>query len=217
MIIVPSLLNANTFEIAKQLNEIKKVGITRLHIDVMDGHFVPNQAFGPNTINDLKEKTDFVLDVHLMIEHPEYYLENYRNADIITVHFESTNHLYRVIQQIHSFGKKAGVAINPATPVQSIYEVLPIVDQVLVMTINPGVSNQTFIPHTIKKMKELHQIKTENKLKFEIQVDGNITNKTILNCLEAGVDAFVSGGYIFKDNITKQIQNLYLAGEAYDY
>ena len=216
MIIAPSLLNANTYDIVKQLEEARNAGARYLHIDVMDGHFVPSQAFGPNTVNDLKEKTEFILDVHLMIENPENVINNYKSADIITVHYESTKHLYRVIQMIHSLGKRAGVAINPATPICVIQEILPFVDQILVMTINPGVPRQVFIKSTIKKMKELSQLKKENNFYFDIEVDGNITDETIKECLKSDVNVFVSGGYIFNGNISERIQNLLKVGEEYE-
>ena len=216
MIISPSLLNANTYDMVKQLKEVRNAGVTYLHIDVMDGHFVPNQAFGSNTVNDLKSKTEFVLDVHLMIENPERYIDNYKNADIITVHYESTRHLYKVIQMIHALGKKAGVAITPATPVCMIEEILPLVEQVLVMTINPGVPGQKFINSTLHKMKDLSQLKKDNNFHYDIQVDGNITDETIIECLRAGVKVFVSGGYIFNGNITERIQNLLKQGDKYE-
>lgn len=213
MIIVPSLLNANTYKIISNLSEVKKAGVNYLHIDVMDGHFVPNQAFGANTVNDLKKETGFILDVHLMIENPEKYLFDYKNADIITIHAEATNHLYRCVQIIKDLGVKAGVAINPGTPVSAIGEVLPLLDQVLVMTINPGVSGQSFIEHSITKIDELSTIKTNNNYNYDIQVDGNITDKTIKRCLKAGANIFVSGGFVFNgDSIETQIMKLFMAG-----
>ena len=217
MIIVPSLLNANNYDIKSNLKEVGEAGITHLHIDIMDGHFVPNQAFGPNIINDLKKNTDFVLDVHLMIEEPENHINNYKNADIITVHYESTRHLYRNIQMIKSLGIKAGVAINPATPVCVIEDILPFVDQILVMTINPGVSNQIFIREMTKKINKLSKLKKENDFHYDSQVDGNITNETIKDCLKVGANVFVSGGYIFNGNsIKERINSLIKAGEEYE-
>lgn len=217
MIIAPSLLNTNTYEIKSNLNEVREAGLTHLHIDIMDGHFVPNQAFGPNTVNDLKKNTDFILDVHLMIEQPENHINNYKNADIITVHYESTKHLYRNIQMIKSLGIKAGVAINPATPVCVVEDILPFVDQILVMTINPGVSNQVFISEMVRKIKKLSKLKKENNFFYDIQVDGNITNQTIKECLNAGASIFVSGGYIFNGNgIKERINSLIKAGEEYE-
>ena len=205
----PSIFAADLGELKSQIKELEDSGVELLHVDVMDGHFVPNQAFGSNTVNDLKEKTEFILDVHLMIENPERYIDNYKNADIITVHYESTRHLYRVIQMIHALGKRAGVAINPATPVCMIKEMLPLVDQVLVMTINPGVPGQKFINSTLHKMKELAKLKEDNNFYYDIQVDGNITDETIVECLKTGVNVFVSGGYIFNGNITEKNLKIY--------
>ena len=218
MIIEPSLLNANTYDIKNNLNEIKESGINYLHIDVMDGHFVPSQAFGPNTINDLKKNTDFILDVHLMIENPENYISDYRNADIITVHYEATRHLFRNIQMIKSLGIKVGVAINPATPICVINDILPLVDRILVITINPGVSNQLFIREMSRKISELVNRKEENNFHYDIEVDGNITNETIKECIVAGASIFVSGGYIFNgDSIKNRINSLIKAGEKYEH
>lgn len=217
MIILPSLLNANTYNIKEQLQILKDKGIDHLHVDVMDGQFVPSQAFGPNTINDLKNMTDFKLDVHLMIENPEKHIPLYKNADIITVHYESTRHLYRAIQLIKNLGLKACVAINPATSVSMIEEVLPMLDQVLVMTINPGVPGEKFIAQTMTKIEKLNQLKKEKNYHFNIEVDGNVNKDTINECLKAGANMFVSGSYVFNGSIPDNIDSLLEEVKKYEY
>ena len=217
MIILPSLLNANTYNIKEQLQILKDKGIDRLHVDVMDGQFVPSQAFGPNTVNDLKNMTDFKLDVHLMIENPEKHILLYKNADIITVHYESTRHLYRAIQLIKDMGLKACVAINPATSVSMIEEVLPMLDQVLVMTINPGVPGEKFIAQTMTKIEKLNQLKKEKNYHFNIEVDGNVNKDTINKCLKAGANMFVSGSYVFNGSIPDNIDSLLEEVKKYEY
>lgn len=217
MIILPSLLNANTYNIKEQLQILKDKGIDHLHVDVMDGQFVPSQAFGPNTVNDLKNMTDFKLDVHLMIENPEKHIPLYKNADIITVHYESTRHLYRAIQLIKNMGLKACVAINPATSVSMIEEVLPMLDQVLVMTINPGVPGEKFIAQTMTKIEKLNQLKKEKNYHFNIEVDGNVNKDTINECLKAGANMFVSGSYVFNGSIPDNIDYLLEEVKKYEY
>lgn len=217
MIILPSLLNANTYNIKEQLQILKDKGIDHLHVDVMDGQFVPSQAFGPNTVNDLKNMTDFKLDVHLMIENPEKHIPLYKNADIITVHYESTRHLYRAIQLIKNMGLKACVAINPATSVSMIEEVLPMLDQVLVMTINPGVPGEKFIAQTMTKIEKLNQLKKEKNYHFNIEVDGNVNKDTINECLKAGSNMFVSGSYVFNGSIPDNIDSLLEEVKKYEY
>lgn len=217
MIILPSLLNANTYNIKEQLQILKDKGIDHLHVDVMDGQFVPSQAFGPNTVNDLKKMTDFKLDVHLMIENPEKHILLYKNADIITVHYESTRHLYRAIQLIKNMGLKACVAINPATSVSMIEEVLPMLDQVLVMTINPGVPGEKFIAQTMTKIEKLNQLKKEKNYHFNIEVDGNVNKDTINECLKAGANMFVSGSYVFNGSIPDNIDSLLEEVKKYEY
>lgn len=217
MIILPSLLNANTYNIKEQLQILKDKGIDHLHVDVMDGQFVPSQAFGPNTVNDLKNMTDFKLDVHLMIENPEKHIPLYKNADIITVHYESTRHLYRAIQLIKNMGLKACVAINPATSVSMIEEVLPMLDQVLVMTINPGVPGEKFIAQTMTKIEKLNQLKKEKNYHFNIEVDGNVNKDTINKCLKAGANMFVSGSYVFNGSIPDNIDSLLEEVKKYEY
>lgn len=217
MIILPSLLNANTYNIKEQLQILKDKGIDHLHVDVMDGQFVPSQAFGPNTVNDLKNMTDFKLDVHLMIENPEKHILLYKNADIITVHYESTRHLYRAIQLIKDMGLKTCVAINPATSVSMIEEVLPMLDQVLVMTINPGVPGEKFIAQTMTKIEKLNQLKKEKNYHFNIEVDGNVNKDTINKCLKAGANMFVSGSYVFNGSIPDNIDSLLEEVKKYEY
>lgn len=217
MIILPSLLNANTYNIKEQLQILKDKGIDHLHVDVMDGQFVPSQAFGPNTVNDLKNMTDFKLDVHLMIENPEKHIPLYKNADIITVHYESTRHLYRAIQLIKNMGLKACVAINPATSVSMIEEVLPMLDQVLVMTINPGVPGEKFIAQTMTKIEKFNQLKKEKNYHFNIEVDGNVNKDTINECLKAGANMFVSGSYVFNGSILDNIDSLLEEVKKYEY
>ena len=217
MIILPSLLNANTYNIKEQLQILKDKGNNHLHVDVMDGQFVPSQAFGPNTVNDLKKMTDFKLDVHLMIEDPEKHIPLYKNADIITVHYESTRHLYRAIQLIKNMGLKACVAINPATSVSMIEEVLPMLDQVLVMTINPGVPGEKFIAQTMTKIEKLNQLKKEKNYHFNIEVDGNVNKDTINECLKAGANMFVSGSYVFNGSIPDNIDSLLEEVKKYEY
>lgn len=217
MIILPSLLNANTYNIKEQLQILKDKGIDHLHVDVMDGQFVPSQAFGPNTVNDLKNMTDFKLDVHLMIENPEKHIPLYKNADIITVHYESTRHLYRAIQLIKNMGLKACVAINPATSVSMIEEVLPMLDQVLVMTINPGVPGEKFIAQTMTKIEKLNQLKKEKNYHFNIEVDGNVNKDTINECLKVGANMFVSGSYVFNGSIPDNIDSLLEEVKKYEY
>lgn len=217
MIILPSLLNANTYNIKEQLQILKDKGIDHLHVDVMDGQFVPSQAFGPNTVNDLKNMTDFKLDVHLMIENPEKHIPLYKNADIVTVHYESTRHLYRAIQLIKDMGLKACVAINPATSVSMIEEVLPMLDQVLVMTINPGVPGEKFIAQTMTKIEKLDQLKKEKNYHFNIEVDGNVNKDTINECLKAGANMFVSGSYVFNGSIPDNIDSLLEEVKKYEY
>ncbi|MCG4660743.1 ribulose-phosphate 3-epimerase [[Clostridium] innocuum] len=204
MIIAPSLLNSNIYDIQDTVKIVKNAGDNYLHIDVMDGNFVKMQAFGGKIVTDLKKKTDLVLDVHLMINNPELHIEEYKDADIITVHEESTNQLYSCLNKIKKLGIKAGVAINPGTPVNTLTEVLDIVDQVLVMTVNPAMLGEKFIKNTVKKIMKLKEIKENNHYFFDIEVDGNINDETIIPCYTSGANIFVSGGYIFGHTNPKQ-------------
>ena len=165
--LAPSILSADFARLLEDVKKVEKAGCEYLHIDVMDGSFVPMQSFGGKLVTDLKKKTNLVLDVHLMINNPELHIEEYRDADIITVHQESTKQLYNCLNQIKKLGKKAGVAINPGTPVHMLTDVFDLVDQVLVMTVNPGMLGESFIKSTLKKIVELKQIKDDNEYCFD--------------------------------------------------
>lgn len=218
MIIAPSLLNSDICQIGETLKTIKEAGAAYLHIDVMDGHFVPNMSFGPGAVADIRKKTDLVLDCHLMIEQPEKLIAEFAaaGADIITVHTEATKHVYRVLQMIRATGCKSGVALNPGTAIEAVLPVLELVDQVLVMTVNPGVGGQSFIPSTTEKIKKLKQLREQGGYTFDIQVDGSISKTTIKDCLRAGANVFVSGGYLFgQGDVRENIQSLWKEGEEY--
>ena len=214
-IISPSVLNSDTYQIKEQCEILEKCGVNYIHIDITDGHFVPMISFGANTVKDLRKHTDFVLDCHLMVENPENLIPVIADAgaDIITVHAEATNHIYRSIQTIKKYGKKAGLAINPGTPVSMIKELLPMADLVLCMTTNPGVFGESFIPSVADKVKDLCELREQNGYSYHIQVDGSINDQSASVCKQAGADIFVSGSYIFGGNIEERIHKIMDAGE----
>ncbi|MGX7077092.1 ribulose-phosphate 3-epimerase [Globicatella sanguinis] len=199
MKIAPSMLSADFTKLLAEIKEIEQYGADYLHIDLMDGNFVGNISFGPMVYQWLRPHTDLVFDVHMMVEQPERYVEMVANAgaDIITVHVEATHHLYRVIQMIKQLGKKAGVVINPGTPVSAIEAVLSEVDLVLVMTVNPGFGGQSFIESTLTKISQLKELRSQHQFQYEIEVDGGINEMTAQQCLAAGADVLVAGSYLF--------------------
>lgn len=205
MKIAPSMLSANFATLADEIKEIEAAGADYLHIDVMDGTFVPNISFGPMVFGALRSMTSLVFDCHLMVQDPERYVEATAEAgaDIITVHYEATKHIHRVIQQIKSLGKKAGVVINPGTPVSSLDAVLSEVDLVLIMTVNPGFGGQTFIESTLTKIAKLKALREEHQYHYEIEVDGGVNADTGRKCLNAGADVLVAGSYIFNQTDRK--------------
>ena len=194
-IIAPSVLNANFLELGNGLKAIENGGAGLVHLDIMDGHFVPNISFGPGISACVGKGTKLPLDCHLMIENPENYVGEFAKAgaSIISVHAETTNHLDRLLHQIAELGVKPAVAINPATPLESIKYVLDIVDMVLIMSVNPGFGGQSLIPYCLDKIRELRQMKPE----LNIQIDGGVKLDNILACQEAGANIFVVGSAIF--------------------
>ncbi|WP_270789528.1 ribulose-phosphate 3-epimerase [Enterococcus diestrammenae] len=199
MKIAPSILSADFANLGQDVKMVEELGADYIHVDVMDGHFVPNITFGPNVVAAIRPITRLPLDCHLMIEQPELYVADFANAgaDIINVHVEATPHIHRVLQLIKSLGVKAGVTINPGTPVAAIAHVLSMADLVLVMTVNPGFGGQKFIPEMMEKVAELAALRDEKGYAYEIEVDGGVTAETIGACKEAGADVFVAGSYIY--------------------
>ncbi|WP_391208581.1 ribulose-phosphate 3-epimerase [Psychrobacillus sp. L4] len=197
--IAPSILAANFAKLGEEVVEVEKAGAELIHIDVMDGHFVPNITMGPIVVEALRPLTKLPLDVHLMIENADQYIEAFAKAgaDYITVHVEACPHLHRTIQLIRSFGVKPGVVLNPHTPIESIQHVLEDIDMVLFMTVNPGFGGQKFIHSVVPKVKQLADIVKERKLSIEIEIDGGINEETIIPCVEAGATIFVAGSAIY--------------------
>ncbi len=207
--IAPSILSADFARLGEEITDVEKGGADYIHVDVMDGHFVPNITIGPLIVESIKPKTTLPLDVHLMIENPDAFIPMFAStgASIITVHQEACPHLHRTIQLIKSQGVKAGVVINPATPAEMIKQVLPDVDLVLLMTVNPGFGGQSFISHVVPKIKQIADWRDELGLSFEIEIDGGVNVDTAKRCTDAGADVLVAGSAVFnKDDRQQAIQ-----------
>lgn len=199
MKIAPSILSADFANLERDIQLVEKLGADYIHVDVMDGQFVPNITLGPNVVSAIRPVTKLPLDVHLMIVDPENYVDAFAKAgaDIITVHQEATPHIHRAMQMIKATGVKAGVVINPGTPLCAIEHVLDLADLVLIMTVNPGFGGQSFIESSLDKIAQLKEWKETKGYTYEIEVDGGIVPETAKRCKEAGADVFVAGSYIY--------------------
>ena len=206
IIIAPSLLAADFSILKEEITKIENAGAEYLHLDVMDGNFVPNISFGSVVIKSLRAHSNLIFDVHLMIENPDKYVADFvdAGADIICVHVESTKHLNRTIQLIKSYKKKVGVALNPSTSLDTIKYDLDNIDMVLIMTVNPGFGGQKFIPQMLQKIKELRKIAPN----IDIQVDGGINDEISKLVIEAGANVLVAGSYVFNGNYKDKIDSL---------
>jgi len=208
--IAPSLLAADFFDLSSQMKLLKEGNIEVLHLDVMDGMFVPSISFGMPVISSLRKSVDFFFDVHMMVENPERYIEDFYNsgADGITIHFEACKHIDRCISQIKSLGLRSGISINPATPVSLLENIVSEVDMVLIMSVNPGFGGQKFIPYSLDKIRVLSKMREKKNPKLLIQVDGGVGVDNIKALSDAGVDEFVAGSSVFKGDILKNIKAL---------
>ncbi|EGJ28076.1 ribulose-phosphate 3-epimerase [Streptococcus porcinus] len=215
--IAPSILAADYANFATELKRIEETDAEYVHIDIMDGQFVPNISFGADVVASMRKHSKLVFDCHLMVINPERYVEAYAQAgaDIMTIHVESTHHIHGALQKIRAAGMKAGLVINPGTPVSVIEPLLSLVDQVLIMTVNPGFGGQAFIPECLDKVKKVVEMRQRAGLDFDIEVDGGVDDKTIAACAKAGANVFVAGSYLFKaDDLVSQVQTLRLALDA---
>jgi ribulose-phosphate 3-epimerase len=199
-IIAPSLLAADFLNLQAECKMLNQSQADWYHLDVMDGRFVPNISFGPMLIEVFRKNTSKICDVHLMIEEPGNYAEAFKNAgaDILTVHIEACTHLHRNIQQIKSLGMQAGVAVNPHTPVEILQDILADIDMVCLMSVNPGFGGQSFIPHTLTKIKKLRKMIDEQSLSVKIEIDGGVTLANAKSIIDAGADVLVAGNTVFK-------------------
>jgi len=208
--IAPSILSADFTRLGEEINDVEKAGADYIHIDVMDGHFVPNITIGPMIVKAARRVTDLPLDVHLMISEPDYFIEDFAEAgaSIITVHAEALNHLHRTIHLIRDKGVRPGVVLNPATPLGVVEYVLDQLDIVVLMTVNPGFEGQKFIPEVITKIRRLRKMVNDLNLSLEIEVDGGIDPENIGRVSSAGADVFVAGSAIYYSKDYKETISL---------
>ncbi len=210
--LAPSILSADFARLGEQVDEVARAGADYIHVDVMDGHFVPNITIGAPVVASIRQVTSLPLDVHLMIEHPERYISDFVNAgaDIITVHVEASPHLHSTIQAIKELGAKAGVSLNPPTPLSAIEEFLHHVDLVLIMSVNPGFGGQSFIPETLPRIANMRKVLDDRGLGAELEVDGGITVDNAPDIVKAGANVLVAGNSVFRaeEGISQALQRL---------
>lgn len=208
--VLPSLLSADFLNLRDDIVRMESAQVDMFHLDVMDGQFVPNISYGLPLIEAIRRGTDAPLDVHLMTEDPEQFIETLGEigVDMVSFHIEATAHAHRLVSHIKAQGMKAGIALNPQTPIIQVKHLLADVDYVLIMTVNPGFGGQSFIDAGIDKIKELSAIRSEKNLDFEIEVDGGINDETAKHCIDAGATLLVSGSYLFKARDAKEMVQL---------
>jgi len=210
--LAPSILSADFARLGEQVIEVTKAGVDYIHVDVMDGQFVPNITIGDAMVKAIRPHTHLPLDVHLMIQSPERQVEKFTHAgaDILTVHVEACTHLHRVITQIRDLGARAGVSLNPSTPLDAVREILPFVDLVLIMTVNPGFGGQSFIPEVLDKIARLRQLLDEKKLNAELEVDGGVNAEWAPKVIQAGGRVLVAGAAVFneRESVSQAIERI---------
>ncbi|MDP4162051.1 MAG: ribulose-phosphate 3-epimerase [Bacillota bacterium] len=204
--IAPSILSADFSKLGKEIGDVERGGADYIHVDVMDGHFVPNITIGPLIVEAIRPITKLPLDVHLMIENADLYIEAFAKAgaNYITVHSEACRHLHRTIAFIKSFGVKAGVVLNPATPVENLKHIIQDIDMVLLMSVNPGFGGQKFIPEVLPKIRAVKKMAEEVGVDIEIEIDGGVNSETAKLCIEAGATVLVAGSAVFNEQDRKQ-------------
>jgi len=212
--IVPSILSADFARLGEDIAKVERGGARMLHVDIMDGHFVPNLTMGPPVVKSIRKVTGLTLDLHLMITDPDTYAPVFieAGADQVSVHYEAARHLDRTLRLIQSHGARAGVVLNPATPVALLEDVIEIVDYVLVMSVNPGFGGQEFIPNSLKKIRSLDRVRRERRLDFAIEIDGGVSHDNVESIVQAGCNWLVAGSHVFRSAdpaaTVKQMQHL---------